>query len=75
MDALEKKSTALEHELVNAQKDHNETIQKMREFEQKSSQLAQNMKRYIFSAQFYFINWFSFSVPAMFVSFDCTASS
>ncbi|CAI8599486.1 unnamed protein product [Vicia faba] len=44
MDALEKKSTALEHELVNAQKDHNETIQKMREFEQKSSQLAQNMK-------------------------------
>ncbi|KAL5074518.1 hypothetical protein RYX36_013502 [Vicia faba] len=44
MDALEKKSTALEHELVNAQKDHNETIQKTREFEQKSSQLAQNMK-------------------------------
>ncbi|GAU26693.1 hypothetical protein TSUD_314700 [Trifolium subterraneum] len=44
LDALEKKSTALELELVNAQKDHNETIQKMKEFEQKSSQLAQNLK-------------------------------
>jgi len=57
---MEKKSTALELELLNAKKDHNETIQKMREFEQKSAQLAQNMKRCIFSAQVYFINWFSF---------------
>ncbi|KAK2368774.1 myosin-15 [Trifolium repens] len=44
LDALEKKSTALELELVNAQKDHSETIQKMKEFEQKSSQLAHNLK-------------------------------
>ncbi|XP_045800079.1 myosin-15-like isoform X5 [Trifolium pratense] len=44
LGALEKKSTALELELVNAQKDHNKTIQKMKEFEQKSSQLAQNLK-------------------------------
>jgi myosin-5 len=48
LDALEKKSTALELEIVNAQKDHSETIQKMKEFEQKSSQLAQNLKRCIF---------------------------
>ncbi|XP_073224429.1 myosin-15-like [Cicer arietinum] len=44
LDAFEKKSTTLELELVNAQKDHNETIQKMRNFELKSSQLAQNVK-------------------------------
>jgi myosin-5 len=48
LDALEKKSTALELEIVNAQKDHSETIQKMKEFEQKSSQLAHNLKRCIF---------------------------
>ncbi|XP_027357060.1 myosin-15-like [Abrus precatorius] len=44
LDAFEKKSSALELELVNARKDHDETIQKMREFEHKCSQLGQNVK-------------------------------
>ncbi|RDX75355.1 Myosin-15, partial [Mucuna pruriens] len=44
LDAFEKKSTALELELVNARKDHDETIQKMREFERKCSQLGKNVK-------------------------------
>ncbi|KAL5189914.1 Myosin-15 [Glycine soja] len=44
LDAFEKKSTALELELVNARKDHDKTIQKMREFEDKCSELGQNVK-------------------------------
>ncbi|KAG5018521.1 hypothetical protein JHK87_014376 [Glycine soja] len=44
LDAFEKKSTALELELVNARKDHDKTIQKMREFEHKCSELGQNVK-------------------------------
>lgn len=53
MDAFEKKSTALELELVNARKDHDKTILKMREFEHKCSQLGQDVKRCLF--------WFHFS--------------
>ncbi|KAL3038364.1 hypothetical protein AAZX31_01G128800 [Glycine max] len=44
LDAFEKKSTALELELVNARKDHDKTIQKIREFEHKCSELGQNVK-------------------------------
>ncbi|KAK7352590.1 hypothetical protein VNO80_18014 [Phaseolus coccineus] len=44
LDAFEKKSTALELELVNARKDHDNTIMKMREFEHKCSQLGQDVK-------------------------------
>lgn len=45
LDAFEKKCTALEVELINAQKGRDETIEKLREFEQKCSQLEQNVKR------------------------------
>ncbi|XP_057427929.1 myosin-15 isoform X1 [Lotus japonicus] len=44
LDAFEKKCTALEVELINAQKGRDETIEKLREFEQKCSQLEQNVK-------------------------------
>ncbi|ESW08884.1 hypothetical protein PHAVU_009G082600 [Phaseolus vulgaris] len=44
LDAFEKKSTTLELELVNARKDHDNTIMKMREFEHKCSQLGQDVK-------------------------------
>ncbi|CAJ1973589.1 unnamed protein product [Sphenostylis stenocarpa] len=45
LDAFEKKSTTLELELVGAQNDHDKTIEKMREFEHKCSQLGQDVKR------------------------------
>ncbi|KAF3446114.1 hypothetical protein FNV43_RR11293 [Rhamnella rubrinervis] len=44
MNALEKKNSALEIELRKAQKDSNDTIEKLREFEVKCSQLQQNVK-------------------------------
>ncbi|XP_027903170.1 myosin-15-like isoform X2 [Vigna unguiculata] len=44
LDAFEKKSMALELELVSARKDQDKTIQKMREFENKCSQLGQDVK-------------------------------
>ncbi|KAL2340035.1 hypothetical protein Fmac_007975 [Flemingia macrophylla] len=44
LDAFEKKNAYLELELVNARKDHDETIKKMREFELKCSQLRENVK-------------------------------
>lgn len=46
MNALEKKNSALEIELLKAQKDSNDTIEKLREFEEKCSQFQQNVKRY-----------------------------
>ncbi|OIW03133.1 hypothetical protein TanjilG_11770 [Lupinus angustifolius] len=44
LDAFEKKHAALELELMNAQKSCNETVEKLREFEQKCSQLERNVK-------------------------------
>ncbi|KAE9599821.1 putative myosin ATPase [Lupinus albus] len=44
LDAFEKKYAALELELMNAQKSCNETVEKLREFEQKCSQLERNVK-------------------------------
>ncbi|KAJ0090740.1 hypothetical protein Patl1_13760 [Pistacia atlantica] len=41
---LEKKNFALELELIKAQKDNNDTIDKLREVEQKCSELQQNMQ-------------------------------
>ena len=63
LDAFEKKSTALELELVNARKDHDKTIQKIREFEHKCSELGQNVKRCLFFCFHFscFTNSFSFS--------------
>ncbi|KHN37055.1 Myosin-2 heavy chain [Glycine soja] len=45
LDAFEKKCTTLELELMNAQKGRDETMEKLRESEQKCSQLEQNEKR------------------------------
>ncbi|TKY58001.1 Myosin-15 protein [Spatholobus suberectus] len=45
LDAFEKRCATLEIELMNAQKGRDETIEKLREFEQKCSQLEQNVKR------------------------------
>ncbi|XP_020224383.1 myosin-15 isoform X1 [Cajanus cajan] len=45
LDAFEKKYVTLELEHINAQKDRDETIEKLSEFEQKCSQLEQNVKR------------------------------
>nr|XP_004498862.1 myosin-15-like isoform X1 [Cicer arietinum] len=44
LDVFEKKYTSLELEHIKAQKGHDETIKKLREFEQKCSQLEQNVK-------------------------------
>ncbi|KAM1224096.1 hypothetical protein ACFX2G_044003 [Malus domestica] len=44
LDALEKKNSALETELLKARKDSTDTIQKLHEFEQKCNQLQQNVK-------------------------------
>ncbi|KAK2452762.1 hypothetical protein P8452_00475 [Trifolium repens] len=44
LDSFEKKYTSLELEYVNAQKGQDETIEKLRGFEQKCSQLEQNVK-------------------------------
>ncbi|KAI5393544.1 hypothetical protein KIW84_060605 [Lathyrus oleraceus] len=44
LDAFEKKCTSLEAEHINAQKGQDKTIEKLREFEQKCSQLEQNVK-------------------------------
>lgn len=45
MDALDKKNSALETELLKVRKDSTDTIQKLQEFEQKCYQLQQNVKR------------------------------
>jgi len=51
---------ALELELVSARKDQDKTIQKMREFENKCSQLGQDVKRCLFCFHFsYFADWFN----------------
>ncbi|RXH73031.1 hypothetical protein DVH24_012715 [Malus domestica] len=44
LDALDKKNSALETELLKAQSDNTDTIQKLQEFEQKCNQLQQNVK-------------------------------
>ncbi|CAL0322684.1 unnamed protein product [Lupinus luteus] len=44
LDAFEKKYAALELELMNSQKSCNENVEKLREFEQKCSQLERNVK-------------------------------
>ncbi|KAH7574460.1 hypothetical protein JRO89_XS03G0299300 [Xanthoceras sorbifolium] len=44
LDTLEKKNSTLELELNKAQKDSNDTIQKLREVEQKCSKLQQNVQ-------------------------------
>ncbi|GAU47951.1 hypothetical protein TSUD_06850 [Trifolium subterraneum] len=44
LDSFEKKYTSLELEYINAQKGQDETIEKLRGFEQKCSQLEQNVK-------------------------------
>ncbi|VVA11712.1 PREDICTED: myosin-15 [Prunus dulcis] len=44
MDALDKKNSALETELLKVRKDSTNTIQKLQEFEQKCYQLQQNVK-------------------------------
>jgi hypothetical protein len=48
LDSFEKKYTSLELEYINAQKGQDETIEKLRGFEQKCSQLEQNVKRCLF---------------------------
>lgn len=53
MSALEKKNSALEIELLKAQKDSNDTIDKLREFEERCSQLQQSVKRYFFFILFW----------------------
>ncbi|KOM48843.1 hypothetical protein LR48_Vigan07g254700 [Vigna angularis] len=45
LDAFERKYKTLELELMNAQKSRDETMEKLREFEQKCSQLEQNEER------------------------------
>ncbi|KAK7383370.1 hypothetical protein VNO78_29047 [Psophocarpus tetragonolobus] len=45
LDAFEKKCATLELELMNAQKGQDETMEKLREYEQKCSQLEQTVKR------------------------------
>lgn len=49
MKALEKKNSDLEIELLKVQKGNNEMIEKLKEFEEKCSQLKQNVKRYYFA--------------------------
>ena len=49
MKALEKKNSDLEIELLKVQKGSNEMIEKLKEFEEKCSQLKQNIKRYYFA--------------------------
>ncbi|KAK6248897.1 hypothetical protein QUC31_020462 [Theobroma cacao] len=44
LDTLEKKNSALEHELKKALKDASDTIEKLRELEQKNTELRQNMQ-------------------------------
>lgn len=45
MDALEKKNSALEVKLVEAQKSSSHTVEKLQEVEQKCTKLQQNVKR------------------------------
>jgi len=52
LDAFEKKYSSLELEHINVQKGQDETIEKLREFEQKCSQLEQNVKRCLFGSLF-----------------------
>lgn len=49
MKALEKRNSDLEIELLKVQKGSNEMIEKLKEFEEKCSQLKQNVKRYYFA--------------------------
>ncbi|XP_068326692.1 myosin-15-like [Pyrus communis] len=44
LDALDKKNSALETELLKARSDNTDTIQKLQEFEEKCNQLQQNVK-------------------------------
>ncbi|KAF5202477.1 Myosin-15 [Thalictrum thalictroides] len=44
VESFEKQKSALEHDLVNARKDSNDAMEKLREVEEKCRQLQQNMK-------------------------------
>ena len=46
LDALEKKNSAIELELIEAQKNGNDITVKLREIEEKCSQFKQNVRRY-----------------------------
>ncbi len=48
LDTLQKKNLALELELVKAQKDGSDSVEKLREIELMCSQLQQNVKRFFF---------------------------
>lgn len=54
LDSLEKKNSTLELELIKAQKENNNTIEKLREVEQKCSSLQQNMQRCSFCCPLFF---------------------
>lgn len=49
MKAQEKRNSDREIELLKVQKGSNEMIEKLKEFEEKCSQLKQNVKRYYFA--------------------------
>jgi myosin-5 len=46
LDALEKKNSAIELELIEAQKNGNDTTVKLQEIEEKCSQFQQTVRRY-----------------------------
>ncbi|KAH9653109.1 Myosin-15 [Citrus sinensis] len=63
LDSLEKKNSTLELELIKAQKENNNTIEKLREVEQKCSSLQQNMQSALLSQ-----NLFIYPVSCMYFS-------